>query len=387
MLSRLSILLFTLSLATFGSLSASAQGDTRTDPEPERFFILIQGYRAGALSGSGLSSSFGVQVADIGSANPAALGAFGEAVAGLSYRVETAIGEGYLAGIGYGPRNSVRPQSASVAVPVGAFTLGLSYAQRYAAEMQFEPIPTPPEIDPTLEFEASFASRLETISPQAAYRTTLKGGGVLAIGLRLGIGYASFERTVDNLSAAFSGWGTQLAGGLTFRTEKVGWAVYGESALRVEGEYDQVIASPPGDDSPDRVQSLPTADALPPRIGVSAEVAARQTLDLGIDAAWSFWTEAWDESGQDSGEVAAWGRLHLANDRTVSFGVLWQDRNRWGEVFNEVFDYSGRAIYLTLGGALTLDRFRLNAVVADSRLLSGAEQRQTVVKLGASVQL
>ena len=42
---------------------------------------------------------------------------------------------------------------------------------------------------------------------------------------------------------------------------------------------------------------------------------------------------------------------------------------------------------MTLGGAVTFDRLRLDAVLADSRLLSASFHRQTLVKVGASVRL
>jgi hypothetical protein len=141
-----------------------------------------------------------------------------------------------------------------------------------------------------------------------------------------------------------------------------------------------------------RVVTLPLADALPARIGLSAEFAATSALRLGADLARVTWKSAWAEHDEDGFlengiDAALWGRLDLSERTLVSFGLLSLDRNRWGDETSEVFDYSGRAIFMTFGGAVTLDRFRLDAVVADSRLLSAAEQRQTLVKVGASVRL
>lgn len=358
--------------------------------EPERFLILMQGHTVGSLSGSGPSSAFGVRVADVGGVNPAALGAFERPAAGLAYQFETPIEEGYVAGIGYVPLNGARPQSAAVVVPVGAFTLGLSYNQRYAAEMDFGPIPAQswenPEMDPDLFWDFSWISRVETISPQAAYRTRLRNGADLTFGLRVGIGYGQYENVIDSVAASLSDWGTQVALGTSYRVPGAyGVAAYYESALRVEGVLEREVRFGPG--GPPMAISVPHADATPARLGASGEWAMRPSLSLGADVARVFWRSAWggSDTWRDQNDAALWARLDVSERALVSFGLLSQGRNRWYDEFEEIFDYSGRAIYMTLGGALELDRVRLDAVVADSRLLSADQHKQAVVKVGASV--
>ncbi len=382
-------LIFSLMLS--GPLLAQ---DGAANYEPERFLILMQGHTVGSLSGSGPSSAFGVSVADVGSVNPAALGAFERPAAGLAYQFETPIEEGYIAGIGYDPLNDARPQSAAVVVPVGGFTLGLSYNQRYAAEMEFDPIPyqspESPEIDSTLTYDVTWTSRVETISPQMAYRTVLRNGADLAFGLRVGFGYGQYENMdmVDSTTASLTDWGTQVALGVSYRVpDAYGLAAYYESALRVEGVLEREIRYGPGG-APMAI-SVPHADAIPARLGVSGEWAARPSLTLGADVARVFWRSAWggSDTWRDQNDAALWARLDVSERALVSFGLLSQGRNRWYDEFDEIFDYSGRAIYMTLGGALELDRVRLDAVVADSRLLSADQHKQTMVKVGASVRL
>ncbi len=391
-----------LSLAALLSVPVLAQGDNVPSNDPNRLLILMQGFRDGPLSGSGLSSAFGVSVADAGGANPAALGTFDRPEVGFAYRFETSIPEGYIAGIEYGAMNGARPQSAAAAVPVGGWVLGVSYSQRYAAEMDFGCIPRTTEFGPDSDenaFCVTRAARLETVSPQAAYRTVLEDGSELAFGLRLGVGFAQSTAVIDSLEGSLSDVGAQVAVGVGYRKPGAfGLAAYYESALRVEGSatFEGEGIGPVGQGGPagdgqigGEIRDLGRyGDAIPARLGASAEVEVRPNLRLGADAAWVFWKAAWDGNEQlkNNAEADLWGRLDLGR-ALVSAGLRWQDRNRWGEQFNDAFDYSGRAIYLTAGGAITFDRFRLDAVLADSHLLSGTEQRQTIVKVGASVRL
>ncbi len=383
------------------STPALAQGDVVSSDDPDRFFILMQGFREGPLSGAGLSSAFGVSVADVGSANPASLSAFERPEVGLAYRFETSIPDGYVAGIEYQAMNGARPQSAAAVVPLGAWTLGASYSQRYAAEMDFGCIPRMTESDPNsdeIAFCATQSARLETVSPQVAYRTALQTGSELTFGLRLGIGYARITSTIDSLEGSFSDVGAQVAVGVRYRKPGAfGLAAYYESALRVEGsatfegEGPDPTIGPTGEgELVGEIRNLGQfGDAIPARLGASAEVEVRPRVRLGADAAWVFWKGAWDsdEQFEDNAEAALWGRLDLSERALVSAGLRWQDRDRWDNGFEDIVDYSGRAIYLTAGGALTFDRLRFDAVVADSHLLSGQEQRQTIAKLGASVRL
>lgn len=364
-----------------------AQGDS-PNYEPSRFLVLMQGFAPGGLGGSGLSAAFDVPVANVGSVNPAALGAMERPAAGISYQVATAIDEAYVAGIGYGPMNGARPQSAAVAVPLGALVLGLSYDQRYAAETDFGCIPR--EFGPELEpYCAHATSRLETISPQVAYWSTFPNGGEVAVGLRLGFGYGQYESVVDTLAGSLTDWGALVALGASYRVPGAfGLAAYYESALRVEGVVSYGGGSV-SEGAPPATHVVPHADALPARLGASAEWAATPALTLGADVARVFWKAAWNGSGRlkDDTDAALWGRLDVSERALVSFGLLSQGRNRWGDEFNELFDYSGRAIYFTLGSALTLGNVQLEAVIADGRLLSAEQHRHTIVKLGASVGL
>lgn len=371
---------------------ARAQGDIRT-PSPERFFILMQGYAAPNLSATGLSTTFGVGVADMGGSNPAALGAVNRPTVGLTYQLESSISDGYFASIGYDPMNGARPQSAGTAVPLGAWVLGASYAQRYAAEMDFGPVPSPtqgnPEIDPVLTSEVRQFARLETVAPHVAYRATLTSGANLAVGARLGVGRVAFESLVDDETTSISDWGTQFAVGVSYRVpDGYGLAAYYESQLRVSGQTDRVVRLPSNGET--RSVTVPFADAIPARFGLSVEAEARPDLRLGADVAWVRWKAAWEEDSdqlKDQPELSVWAQRDLSAEALVSFGVMYRGRNRWDNGVDEAFDYSGRAVYLTAGGALTVGSLRLDMVVADSRLLSSENHRQTVVKVGASVEL
>ena len=227
-----------------------AQGGA-TNYEPERFLILMQGHTMGGFSGSGPSSAFGVSVADVGGANPAALGTFERPAVGLAYQLETSVDDGWLGGIGYEPMNDARPQSAAVVVPLGVWAFGVSYNQRYAAEMDFDPIPVQspenPEIDPNLTYEATWTSRLETISPQIAYRSVLRNGNELAVGLRLGLGYGQYESRLDSATVSLADWGTQVALGVSYRRpDAYGLAVYYETRLTTAGRLAGSVAGSDG---------------------------------------------------------------------------------------------------------------------------------------------
>ena len=391
-----------LMLAALSAAPAVAQIDIGTREDPGRLLILMQGFRDGALSGSGLSSAFDVSVTDLGSANPAALSGLDQATAGLAYRFETSIPEGYIAGIEYQAINGARPQGAAVAVPLGAWTVGASYGQRYAAEMDFGCITRTTKADPdggVDDYCLSQSARLETVSPQATYRRVFQNGSELAFGLRLGVGFAQSTAVIDSLEGSFSDTGTQVAVGVRYqRPGAFGLAAYYESALRIKGSaaFEGEGLEPVDQGGPTgggiavevRDSDGQLGDAIPARLGASAEIEVSPRLHFGADAAWVFWKAAWDGNDQlkNNAEAALWGRLDLSERALVSAGLRWQDRDRWEE-FESVFDYSGRAIYLMLGGAVTLDRLRLDAALADSHLLSGESQRQTIVKVGASVRL
>ena len=381
-----------------------AQGDV-VNTGPERLFILPQGFTASALSGAGPSLAFGVTLGDAGRANPAALAAFDGAAVGLAYQLETSVEDGWLGGISYEAANGVRPQSAAAVVPVGAWAFGLSYQQRYAATMDFGEVPYQtidnPEVDPSATFDMEWASRLTTVAPQVAYRASLETGE-LALGLRVGFGYGQFEsevRTEGDLDPAFAGgdyedfsdWGTQVAAGVSYRTDGVGLALYYESALRIEGTRAvRFIVGIPVEEPDIRTLDLPISDAIPARVAVSGDVEVQPGVRVGADVARVFWKDAWPEDAdqmRDQIDASAWTRLRVSESGEASLGLIYQGRGRWGDHIEEAFGYSGRALYFTLGGALTFDRFRLDAVVADSRLLSAEEHRQTVIKLGASVRL
>lgn len=383
---------------------ALAQGDF-VNSGPERLFILPQGFTAPALSGAGPSLAFGVTLGDAGRANPAALATFDRAAVGLAYQFETSVNDGWLGGIGYEAANGMRPLSAAAVVPVGAWSFGVSYQQRYAATMDFGEVPYQtvdnPEIDPSTTFEIDWSSRLTTVTPQVAYRAELETGE-LAFGLRVGFGYGQFEsevRTEGGLDPAlvggeyedFSDWGTQVAAGASYRADGVGLALYYESALRVEGtRRGRFVLDPTIEEPVVQTFDLPISDAIPARAAVSGEVEVRPGFEMGADVARVFWKDAWPEDAdqmRDQIDASAWTRLRVSESGEASLGLSYQGRGRWGDDIEEAFDYSGRAIYLTAGGALTFDRLRLDAVVADSRLLSAEQHRQTLVKLGASVRL
>lgn len=380
-----------LALAVAGP--AAAQGDLRLNGGPDRFLILMQGHRLSSLSGSGLSSAFGVEVADVGGVNPVALGDFDRAAVGVTYQLETSIGEGYFAGIGYEPMNGARPQSAAVVLPLGDFAFGVSYTQRYVAQMDFGAIPVTTGGAP-LQIEASQSARLETVSPQFTYRAALRDGGLLTLGARLGLGHARLEAEIDENASSFTDWGTQAALGVSYRRAGAyGLALYYESALRVGGTLPRFL---PGPDLPSPIEgetigyvTIPQADAIPARLGASVEIVGSPVLQVGADLTRVFWRDAWGggEELRDNSEAAFWTRFGLSRSSAVSLGLLAQGRDRWNNGITEIYGYSGRAIYITLGAALTFGPARLDAVVADSRLLSGNEQRQTVVKAGASVGL
>lgn len=397
---RLAALVLLLALPSL----ALAQGDV-INSGPERLFILPQGFVASALSGNGPSLAFGVTLDDAGRANPAALAAFERAAVGLGYQFETSVEDGWLGGIGYEAANGARPQSATAVVPVGAWTFGLSYQQRYVATMDFGEVPYQtidnPEIDPAVTFEIEWTSRLTTVAPQVAYRVPLETGD-LALGVRVGVGHGQFEsevRTGGDLDPAlvggdyedFSEWGTQVAAGLSYRADGVGLALYYESALRIEGiRQGRFVFGFPSEEPEIRTLDLPVSDAIPARAAVSGEVEVQPGFEVGADVARVFWKDAWPEDAdqmRDQIDASAWTRLRVSESGEASMGLVYQGRGRWGEDIEEAFDYSGRAVYFTLGGTLAFDRFRVNAVVADSRLLSAAQHRQTLVKLGASVRL
>lgn len=225
---------------------AWAQGDTRV--RPERIFLAMQGFTASNLSGAGLSSAFGVRIADVGGVNPTALAMFDRPSVGLSYQFETAIDEGYIAHIGYAPVADARPRSAAVAVPLGAWTLGLSYTQRYAAELDLgvdlPAIITESGEEPGFAYDLVWRSRMETVAPQIAYQTSIATGGTIVLGARVGFGFARFASDADIVSGeidgpigvdyeSFRGQGTHVAAGASYRTDRYGLAGHYESELRV----------------------------------------------------------------------------------------------------------------------------------------------------------
>jgi hypothetical protein len=364
---------------------ALAQGSPPGDP----FLLSPQAFTFPALSGAGLSATFGVAVADVGAVNPAALGAFDRAELGLAYKAETSVDGGYLSEFfDYEAEHGARPQSAAVVVPVGALRLGAGYAQRYAGGLGFDTI-----ITETDTAASSFTSRVETFSPQAAYRLehALAEGDAFTLGLRVGLGRAEHEERLDTLVTRFSEWSTHVAVGASYRTgaaRPLGLGLYYESPLRFEttttlrfpdvefpsGEVVGVISVP-----------VRYRDALPGRLGLSLHYEPTPTLRLGADAARVFWEDAGRERAQL--DASAHARLDVSRDALVSFGVFSQGRGLFDEDVADAFGYGGRAVYLTAGGAVTFGRLRLDAVIADGRLLSAEEHRQTLVKLGASVWL
>ncbi|MEP0548780.1 MAG: hypothetical protein ABJF88_17725 [Rhodothermales bacterium] len=375
-------LVFALLLAT--PLAAQAQSD----------FLMPQGQLPAAFSGSGLSSAFGVTVADVGGANPAALGGFEQTTVGVSYGLGTAAE--VASDVEVGPANGLRPQSAAVVFPRGAWTFGVSYSQRYASSMDMC-IPRQTPYNPDVESSgwcAEQTARAEVLASQVAYRTIGTSGSTFDLALRLGLGRGSINSEIDNVTGMFSEWGLQFAAGVRYRTDRYGLAVHYEHALRVEGatDYEGGLETPVPTTGPDGQGEIAgfiedfsfSVAAIPARLSLSTTVDATPTLDIGADLHYAFWQMEDADRYENQIEAAAWARLDLSDRALASFGVWRQG----GHPFSRsAFVDDGQAIYLTLGGALTFDRLRLDAAVADSRLLSGAEQRQTLVKVGASVRL
>lgn len=358
-------------------------------------YLLPHGQAFPALSGAGSSSAFGVRVADVGEANPAALGTFGQTEVGVSYRAGTAAE--IVRDIEVGPAFGLRPQSVAVVLPAGAWAFGVSYSQRFAAEVDYGCIPvmTPvePDIEP-LDFCAAETARLETFSPQVAYRWGRHGGSTLDVGVRLGLGHGSMDGQIGDVTGTFSAWGFQAAAGIRYRTEWYGLAVHYEHALRVEGEMDYqggLVAPVPttGPDGEGEIAgSIEDASfrvaAIPARLSFSTAIDVAPTLDIGADLHYAFWQWEDEEQYENQTEVAAWGRLAVTDRALASFGVWMRGRHPSAR---SVFVEDGRATYLTVGGALSFERLRIDAVVADSHLLSAESHRQTIVKVGLGVTL
>lgn len=333
-------------------------------------------------------------MADMGGANPAALSTFEQTTLGMSYGFGTAA---EIAGdVEVGPANGLRPQSVAVVFPSGAWTFGIGYNQRYASNLSTcipTQTPTSPDVEP-LDFCVEQTARMETYASQAAYRTVGASGSTLDIGVRIGLGRGSMNSQIDDITGRFSAWGPQLAAGVRYRADRYGFAVHYEHALRVEGETDYEggleTPVPLGGGGPGglpvytEVRSVSVAGLLPARLSFSAAFDVTPTLDVGADLHYAFWQMEDADRYENQTEVAAWTRLELSERTLASFGV-WRQGGH--PAARNVFVDDGRAVYLTLGGALTFDRLRLDTVVADSRLLSAEEQRQTLVKLGASVRL
>ena len=125
---------------------------------------------------------------------------------------------------------------------------------------------------------------------------------------------------------------------------------------------------------------------MPGRLGLSFRYAPSRRLHVGADAARVFWADT-GEGRRNQFDTSVHAQVDVIEVASVSFGVFSQGRNFFSKEFAEVFDYSGRAIFVTLGGVVTFDRFRLDAVIADSHLLGASAHRQTVLKFGASVEL
>jgi hypothetical protein len=344
------------------------------------------------LSGAGLSSAFGVSVADVGEANPAALGRFAQTEVGVSYRLGTPAEA--VQDVEVGPANGLRPQSLAAVIARGAWTLGISYNQRYASSLD-TCIPRytseNPDIE-SVEWCVEQTARVETLSPQVTYRSVRADGSTLSVGARLGLGRGSINSQIDDITGTFSAWGLQAAAGVRYRADRYGLAVHYEHALRVEGDMDseggleapEPLGSGPGNlpvYTEDRSASV--SGAVPARLSLSAVFDAAPTLDFGADLHYAFW-QMEDDRYENQTEAAAWARLDLSERAFASFGVWVQGQHPMARSF---FISDDRAVFLTLGGVFTLDRLRLDAVVADSRLLSAEQHRQTLAKLGASVRL
>jgi hypothetical protein len=357
------------------------------------YFLSPQGQPPAAFSGGGLSSAFGVSAADVGGANPAALGGFEHTTVGTSYLLGTAAG---IAGHDeVGPANGLRPQSLAAVFPRGAWALGIGYSQRYTSRLKAcipRQTPENPDIEPA-SFCAEQTARVETLSPQVAYRRVLAYGSALDLGVRLGLGRGSVDSQFDDVTGRFSEWGLQFAAGMSYHADGVGLAVYYESALRVEGatDYEGGLETPGPTTGPEGQGEIGSsiedfsfsAAALPARVGFGVVLNATPMLGFGADLHYAFW-QMEEDRYENQLEVAGWTRFDLSDRALASLGVWMQGRRPFSR--NIVGD-DGRAIYLTAGGALTFDRLRLDAVVADSHLLSDEGHRQTLVKLGASVRL
>ncbi len=371
---------------------AWAQGEGGTS-YTEPFLFVPQAHRFAALSGTSLSATFDVPVANVGAGNPAALGAFDRAALGLAYQLDTSIKGGYFSeAFDYEADNDARPQSAAVVAPVGAFRIGASYVQRHAGGLGFDTILGLPGTSSADTAASSITACVETFSPQAAVRveSALAEEDVLVFGLRLGFGRAGFEERLDTLATRFSDWGTHFAVGASYRTgtaKPLGLGLYYESGLRFEAAATRrfpVSGGPGGGEV--EIASFPVRydDALPGRLGLSLRYEPTPTLRVGADAARVFWEET-SEQRLDQFDASAYAQLDVAEDALVSFGVFSQGRGYFEN--GDVFDYSGRAVYLALGGAVTFEHVRLDAALADSHLLAASEHRQTILKVGASVQL
>jgi hypothetical protein len=358
------------------------------------YFLSPQGQPPAAFGGGGLSSAFGVSATDVGGANPAALGGFEHTTVGASYVLGTAAE--IADDVEVGPANGLRPQSAAVVLPRGAWTFGLSYNQRYASSLD-TCIPRQtaenPDIEP-LEWCVEQTARAEVLASQVVYRTVGASGSTLDLGVRLGLGRGSIDSQIDDITGSFSSWGVQLAAGLSYHVDGVGFAASYETVLRVEGDMGAEggleTPEPPGGGGPGELpaftedRSTSVAGAIPARLGLSAAFKAAPTLDIGADLHYAFWEMEDADRFENQLEAAVWTRLDVSERALASFGMWKQGGN---PVARGVLASDGQAVYLTAGGALTFDGLRLDAVVADSRLLSDEGHRQTLVKLGASVRL
>lgn len=374
-----------LACVLFLTLSLAAQAQSA--------FLMPQGQSPAALSGAGLSSAFGVSVTDVGEANPAALGRFDQTAVGVSYKLGTPAEP--VQDLEVGPANGLRPQSVAAVTARGAWTLGISYNQRHASSLNTciqRQTSENPDIEP-VEWCVEQTARAEVLASQAAYRTVGTSGGTLDLGLRLGLGRGSIISQIDDVTGRFSEWGLQFAAGIRYRTARYGLAASYESALRVEGEtdYEGGISTPLPQTGPNgsgeiagSIESFSfKANALPARVGLSLALDATPALGFGADLRYALW-QAEDDHYENQLDVAGWARFDLSDRALASLGVWRQGQH---PMVRSVFVDDGHAVFLTLGGALTLDRFRLDAVVADSRLLSAEQHRQTLLKVGASIQL
>jgi hypothetical protein len=294
-----------------------------------------------------------------------------------------------------GPANGLRPQSVAAVFPRGAWTFGIGYNQRYASSLDTcipRQTPENPDIEP-VEWCVEQTARAEVLASQAAYRTVGASGSTLDVGVRLGLGRGSIDSQIDNVTGRFSAWGLQAAAGVRYRTERYGVAVHYEHALRVEGEtdYEGGVETPVPTTGPEGEGEIAgsiedfsfSAAALPARVGFGVVLNATPTLGFGADLHYAFW-QMEDDRYENQLEVAGWTQLDLSERALASFGVWVQGQH---PMARSIYISDDRAVFLTLGGVLTFDRLRLDAVVADSRLLSAEQHRQTLVKLGARVRL